>query len=94
MISTKESVPLFKKLFGNGKKFKVKIIYKIQKKSNGIATCFEILKKEIKNKKTTLILGDNFFFTDIKKIKIKLEKWALHFCWLKSKKTKTMGLLK
>ena len=91
-ISTRESIPLFKKLFGSGKKFKVKIIYKIQKKSDGIAACFEILKKEIKSKKTTLILGDNLFFTDIKKIKKKIRKIGSTVLLAKVKRPKQYGV--
>jgi glucose-1-phosphate thymidylyltransferase len=69
LITTKESVVLFKKLLGNGKNYGIKLIYKIQNKPNGIAGCFYILRKQIKNKKTTLILGDNLFVSNIKNIK-------------------------
>ena len=92
LISTKESVPLFKKLFGNGKKFGVKLIYKIQKKTNGIAACFDILKKEIKNKKITLILGDNLFFFDIKNIKKKIREKGCTLILTKKEKPNQYGV--
>ena len=69
LISTKESIALFKKLLGNGKNYGVKLRYKIQNKPNGIAGCFYILRKQIKNKKTTLILGDNLFISNFKNIR-------------------------
>ena len=91
-ISTKESIPLFKKLFGNGKKFGIRLIYKIQKKSNGIAACFEILKEEIKNKKVTLILGDNLFFSNIKNIKKKIKNEGCTLVLTKVKKPAQYGV--
>ena len=70
LISTKESIPLFKKLLGNGKKYSIKLHYKVQDKPKGIAHCFFLLKKQIKNKKTTLILGDNLFISNFKNLEI------------------------
>jgi len=70
LISTKQSIPLFKKLLGNGKKYGIKLYYKIQDKPKGIAHCFFLLKKQIKNKKTTLILGDNLFISNFENLEI------------------------
>ena len=70
LISTKESIPLFKKLLGNGKKYGIKLHYKVQNKPKGIAHCFFLLKKQIKNKKTTLILGDNLFISNFENLEI------------------------
>src|SRR5210317_2238430 len=70
LISTKESIPLFKKLLGNGKKYSIKLHYKVQDKPKGIAHCFFLLKKQIKNKKTTLILGDNLFISNFENLEI------------------------
>lgn len=64
LISTKESIHLFKKLLGNGNRYGIKLYYKVQEKPKGIAHCFFLLKKQIKNKKTTLILGDNLFISN------------------------------
>ena len=61
IIVNKKDLPLFKKLLGNGKKFGVKLSYKIQNKPNGIAESFIISRFFLKNyKKVVLILGDNF----------------------------------
>ena len=68
LISTRQSIPLFKRLLGDGGSFGVKIIYKIQDKPRGIANCFHILKNKIKNKKTTLILGDNLFISNFENL--------------------------
>ena len=46
LISTKESIPLFKKLLGNGKKYGIKLYYKVQNKPKGIAHCFFYLKNK------------------------------------------------
>jgi glucose-1-phosphate thymidylyltransferase len=68
LISTKESITLFKKLLGNGKKYGIKLHYKVQNKPKGIAHCFFLLKNQIKNKKTTLILGDNLFISNFENL--------------------------
>ena len=51
LISTRQNIPLFRRLLGDGATFGVKIIYKIQDKPRGIANCFHILKKKLKIKK-------------------------------------------
>lgn len=68
LITNKESINLFKNLIGNGSDLGVKINYRIQENSNGIANCFHILRKEITQKKTTLILGDNIFISNFEKL--------------------------
>ena len=68
LISTKESIPLFKKLLGTGKQYGIKLHYKVQNKPKGIAHCFFLLKKQIKNKKITLILGDNLFISNFENL--------------------------
>ena len=62
IVSDKKSIFNFKKLFNNGQDLGIKINYVAQKKPNGIPECFLLTKNKIKNKKTILILGDNFFF--------------------------------
>lgn len=74
IISTPKDIRNFKNLLGSGKKFGLKIKYKIQMKPNGIAEAFLIGKKFINNCPVALILGDNVFFGDnlnkeLKKIK-------------------------
>ena len=74
LISTKESIPLFKKLLGTGKQYGIKLHYKVQDKPKGIAHCFFLLKKEIRNKKTTLILGDNLFISNFENLTSNIHK--------------------
>ena len=62
LITDKESVKKFKKLFNNGKYLGIEISYIVQHKPNGIPEGLILAKKKIMNKKTILILGDNFFF--------------------------------
>ena len=62
IITDKNHIKSYKKLFGSGKKLGIKILYVIQKKPNGIPECFDLTKKFIKKKKVCLLLGDNFFF--------------------------------
>lgn len=52
----------FFNLLGNGKRYGIKIEYKIQKKPRGIADAFIIGKKFIKKDNVALILGDNFYY--------------------------------
>ena len=63
IISNPQHKDYYFKLFKNGEDLGIKINYVIQKKPNGIAEAFLLTKKFIKNKKTTLILGDNIFFS-------------------------------
>jgi glucose-1-phosphate thymidylyltransferase len=62
IISTRNQIPLYKKIFNDGKNLGIKISYKIQKKPNGIAEAIKIGSNFVKKKKFTLILGDNFFY--------------------------------
>lgn len=52
----------FFNILGNGKRYGIKIEYKIQKKPRGIADAFIIGKKFIKKDNVALILGDNFYY--------------------------------
>ncbi len=78
IISTKEELPRFKKLFGNGSKLGLRIQYKYQDEPNGIAEAFIIGDKFISTDNVVLILGDNIFFgkhfnTKLKEAKKNLE---------------------
>jgi len=53
---------LFKRLLGNGVKFKCKITFKNQNKPKGIAEALKIGKSFFNTKKILLLLGDNFFY--------------------------------
>jgi glucose-1-phosphate thymidylyltransferase len=61
IISTKEDLPKFKNLLGDGTNLGVKISYKFQLKPTGIAESFIIGKDFIGSDNVCLILGDNIF---------------------------------
>lgn len=62
IISNDETIPLYKKLFGDGSHLGLKIEYAIQKAPNGIAESFIIGEDFIGTDSVTLILGDNIFY--------------------------------
>lgn len=67
IISTDECIPLYKKLFQDGKNLGIEISYASQNEPKGIAEAFIIGKKFIGNSYSTLILGDNIFYgSDLK----------------------------
>jgi glucose-1-phosphate thymidylyltransferase len=66
----------FKSLLGDGKRFGIKIQYKIQKKPKGLADAFILGKSFIKRDNVALILGDNFFYGQ--SLTGKLEKSLTH----------------
>jgi glucose-1-phosphate thymidylyltransferase len=61
IIVTKQHLPNFKKILGDGSKIGINLRYKIQDKPNGIAEGILLSKEEIRGKKVALILGDNIF---------------------------------
>jgi glucose-1-phosphate thymidylyltransferase len=62
IISSKEHLKFYKNILSDGKKFGIKIQYKVQNKPNGIAQAFLIGESFIRNSKVALILGDNIFY--------------------------------
>ena len=62
IISDKDTIPLYKKLFNDGSQLGMKINYAVQKAPNGIAEAFIIGSKFIGRDSVTLILGDNIFY--------------------------------
>lgn len=62
IISNEETIPFYKKLFGDGKHLGLKIEYKVQPAPKGIAEAFILGKEFISNDNVTLILGDNIFY--------------------------------
>jgi len=93
LISTKESIPLFKKLLGNGKQYGIKLHYKAQNKPKGIAHCFFLLKKEIRYKKTTLILGDNLFISNFKNLASNIQNQNCTLVCTKVKEPQNYGVV-
>ena len=76
MIVNPNQIENFKSLLGDGKRFGIKIQYKIQKKPRGLADAFILGKNFIKKDNVALILGDNFFYGQ--SLTYKLEKSLLH----------------
>ena len=62
IISSKDEIYRFKKLFSNGEELGLNIQYAIQKKPKGIAEAFIIGKNFIDNDNVCLILGDNLIY--------------------------------
>jgi glucose-1-phosphate thymidylyltransferase len=62
IISDKETIPLYKKLFNDGKILGLNIKYAVQDAPNGIAESFILGEQFIGNDAVTLILGDNIFY--------------------------------
>jgi glucose-1-phosphate thymidylyltransferase len=61
IISNDETIPHYKKLFGDGSHIGLKIEYMVQKAPNGIAESFILGDKFIGKDSVSLILGDNIF---------------------------------
>ncbi len=62
VISNEETIPLYKKLFDNGKHIGLNISYIVQSAPNGIAESFILGDEFIGDDSVTLILGDNIFY--------------------------------
>lgn len=62
IISNNETIPLYRKLFDQGKQLGLSINYAVQKAPNGIAESFIIGSNFIGKDSSTLILGDNIFY--------------------------------
>ncbi len=62
VISNDETIPLYKRLFGDGSQIGLNIEYKVQSAPNGIAESFILGEEFIGNSGVTLILGDNIFY--------------------------------
>ena len=77
IISTKEDIPRYKRLFGDGTFIGLQLHYKIQHEPKGIAEAFLIGEKFINGDNVTLILGDNLFYGHgyLDFLKIKFDKF-------------------
>ena len=64
IIVTPYDLDRFKSLLGNGDNYGIKFEYITQDKPNGLAEAFVIAKQKIAGSKSTLILGDNIFYSN------------------------------
>lgn len=62
IISTKEALPQFQQLLGDGSDLGINLNYALQSEPRGLADAFIIGEKFIGNDNVSLILGDNLFF--------------------------------
>ena len=76
MIVNPGQINNFKTLLGDGSRYGIDIIYKIQDKPKGLPDAFNLGKSFINNENVALILGDNFFYGQ--SLTQKLEKSSKH----------------
>ena len=62
IISTREDLPRFETLLGDGSKFGIHLSYEVQEIPNGLAQAFVIGEKFIGDDACAMILGDNIFY--------------------------------
>ena len=62
IISTRQDIPQYERLLGNGSNFGLSIEYAVQENPEGIAQAFLIAENFIKDSNVALVLGDNIFY--------------------------------
>lgn len=62
IISTPEDIVKFESLLGDGRKFGISLVYKIQPSPDGLVQAFLIGEDFIDNENVCMILGDNIFY--------------------------------
>lgn len=71
IISTKEDISRFEALLGDGSRYGISLSYAIQPSPDGLAQAFIIGEKFIGNDSVCLVLGDNIFYGDGLKKRLK-----------------------
>lgn len=62
VISSPEALPLYRELLGDGSRFGVTFVFKVQPRPEGLAQAFTIGKEFIGGDSVALVLGDNIFY--------------------------------
>ena len=65
IVSNRDTIPFYQKLFGDGSHLGMKIQYKLQPAPKGIAEAFILGDEFIGDDAVTLILGDNVFYGNL-----------------------------
>ena len=85
IVSTPQDTPRFEGLLGNGKRWGIRLSYRVQPSPDGIAQAFLIGKKFIGKDSVALVLGDNIFyghkFSDLTKEAAKRKSGATIFAY-------------
>jgi len=68
IITKPEDRELFKELILSNKKWSCEFVFLVQEEPKGIPDAFNVAKKYIKNKSSTLILGDNLILGDLSQL--------------------------
>jgi glucose-1-phosphate thymidylyltransferase len=74
IICTPHDLPHFQNLLGDGKRWGIKIQYKVQEKPNGLPEAFVLGEEFINGEDVCLILGDNLFYGDYQFFRDALKK--------------------
>ncbi len=84
-ITTQEDEPLFQRLLGDGSEFGIRLHYRVQPRSHGLAQAYHIGADFIGDSPSCLILGDNLFygasFTDVLHAADQRREGATIFCY-------------
>ena len=62
LISTREHIPFYQRLLGDGSAWGIRLSYIVQEKPVGLAHAFILGRKFVGNDRVALILGDNLFY--------------------------------
>lgn len=66
LITTAHDLPHYQELLGNGSRFGINLVYKVQDHPNGLPEAFILAEEFLNGDDACLILGDNLFYGDFK----------------------------
>ena len=62
IISNPEAIGQIRTLLGDGSRWGISIVYRVQERTGGVAECFRIAARDIAGYNVALALGDNIFY--------------------------------